>query len=129
MISGNDNFGLQIFGPSGNVVLGNYIGTNRAGTSVLGNSFDGVVIDAGGSNNTIGGTSAGARNIIAGNNADGVILAGPNNLVQGNYIGTDATGTVVLSNAGAGVTILDSAGNTVGGTVAEARNLISGNGF
>src|SRR5206468_457957 len=88
------------------------------------------------SNNTIGGTSAAARNIISGNHGNGVTIEGlraNGNFVQGNYIGTNITGTAAVANGtggtlptGAGVKIL-SANNTIGGTTAGARNVISGN--
>ena len=76
---------------SANAVQGNYIGTDFSGAKALGNTT-GVVLSSRASNNTIGGTSAGARNIISGNKADPVDVNGSNNLVQGNYIGTDVNG-------------------------------------
>ena len=50
------------------------------------------------------------------------------NVVEGNYIGTDVTGTIALANSAAAWTIIDASGNTIGGTTAAARNVISGNG-
>ena len=91
-------------------------------------------VGCGASNNTIGGASPGAGNLISGNGHDGVLLdvqGGPpitGNLIQGNYIGTDATGTHALGNA-TGVHIVGASNNTIGGSVAGAGNLISGNGF
>jgi titin len=136
VISGNAS-GIDISGslgalPTGNQVQGNYIGTNAAGTAAIPNSFAGVaIVDAPG--NTIGGTAAGARNVISGNavggNGRGVIISlssATNNEVLGNYIGTDAGGTVGLGNFW-GVEIFDADNNTIGGTVAAARNVISGN--
>jgi CSLREA domain-containing protein len=123
--------------PTGNLVQGNFIGTDVTGTIDLGNELDGVSL--GGNLNTIGGTTAGARNIISGNDVAGINLAsGTGNLAQGNFIGTDVTGTVALGNgqgevfkdgrAHAGVSITgDAVSNTIGGTSAEARNIISGN--
>lgn len=82
--------------------------------------------------NTIGGTSAGWRNVISGNSRAGVYIAGSGadkNIISGNYIGTDITGAAGLGNLGAGVEIVGGAqSNTVGGTIAEERNIISGNG-
>ena len=53
------------------------------------------------------------------------------NVVEGNYIGTDVTGTVALANALAGVAItastIPASNNTIGGTTPAARNVISGN--
>ena len=113
-------------GTVGNVVEGNYIGTNAAGTATLPNAVHGVAIFGGAGANTVGGTVAGAGNVISGNLDDGVFLAGAaGSLVAGNFIGTNAAGTAALGNDG-GIRI-DSAGNTVGGTTAAARNIISGN--
>jgi hypothetical protein len=90
----------------------------------------GVLIHAGAQDNTIGGTTAGERNVISGNNR-GVEIDGygaDGNVVKGNYIGTDAAGTAALGN-GYGLLIHAGAeGNTVGGTTAGERNVISGNG-
>jgi hypothetical protein len=127
IISGNSLFGIQIFG-QGNLVQGNYIGTDVSGTAELGNAGQGVTIDTL-TNNTIGGTTAGARNVISGNNQGIHIVRTcvPGNQVQGNYIGTNVSGTVALGNFD-GVLISNGASNNlVGGTVAEARNIISGN--
>jgi hypothetical protein len=117
---------------TGNVIEGNYIGTDVAGTTHVANGNDGVDIMGGADGNTIGGTATGARNVISGNSVAGINLVGPTqagNLVQGNYIGTDLTGTHTLANAINGV-VLDGSGaghQTIGGTTAAARNLISGN--
>jgi hypothetical protein len=51
------------------------------------------------------------------------------NRVAGNFIGTDATGTQDLGNAGVGVYVEDAPGNTIGGTAVAARNVISGNAY
>ena len=133
LISGATANGILITGngATGNVVEGNYIGTNAAGTSAIGNSLDGVFITAGASGNTIGGTSAGTGDLISGNVVDGVEIFGAGttgNVVEGDMIGTDFTGALALANHQDGVEIDASAsGNTVGGTAAGARNLISGN--
>ena len=106
-------------------MLGNFIGVNYTGTGVLGNSGNGIEIA--GSHNTVGGTAAGAGNVISGNSKDGVLMddiAGVD-LVLGNYIGTDRTGSKPLAN-NIGVE-LDGTDNTVGGTASGAGNLISGN--
>ena len=113
-----------------NQVLGNYIGTDVTGTVDLGNVFHGVVVK--GPYNTIGGTTPEARNVIAGNDGNGVWLREPasyGNQVLGNYIGVDSSGSVALGNTGyAGVRLADGASdNTIGGTTPGARNIISGN--
>ena len=51
------------------------------------------------------------------------------NLIQGNYIGTDATGMFAIPNAEDGIWLDGGSGNTVGGTVTAARNVIAGNGW
>src|SRR5262249_19176139 len=73
-------------GTTGNVVEGNFIGTDQAGRAGLGNGVDGVEIAAGASGNTIGGTTPGAANVIAGNASEGVLIDGgaANNFVEGN---------------------------------------------
>ena len=127
VISGN-SVGVLLFGEgaSSNVIEGNYIGTNAAGTAALGNGYYGVSISDGASN-TIGGTATGAGNVISGNGSAGVVLGSSGNLVQGNYIGTDATGTAALGNRAYGVDVTGGSGNTIGGTTAAARNVISSN--
>ena len=131
VISGNNRFGVEIVNGSatGNVLQGNFIGTNAAGTGPVGNSLSGLVVYNAASN-TIGGTAVGARNIISGNSENGVFLGAAgaaSNLVQGNYIGTDVNGTNDLGNTLQGVFVNSASGNTIGGTVAAAGNVISGN--
>ena len=53
---------------------------------------------------------------------------GSNNVIVGNIIGVDATGTQDLGNLGDGILIGDSDNNTIGGTSTEDRNIISGAG-
>jgi hypothetical protein len=123
VVSGNAT-GIQLNG-TGDVIQGNYIGTDVTGTLAVGNS-DGVVVQYGASNNTIGGTTAAARNVISGNihgDAFGVLIRyAPNNLVEGNYIGTDATGAYALGN-GSGVWLdADSVNNTISGNVIAANS-------
>jgi len=124
----NDN-GVDIQGveATGNNVMGNYIGTDPSGTKDLGASGDGVRISA--ADNTVGGTTAGARNIISAND-EGVVIVGNSakgNRIVGNYIGTDASGTKDLGNDTSGVTIVDAPNNTIGATIAGARNIIAFN--
>jgi hypothetical protein len=123
VVSANGRYGILI-ASSGTLVQGNSIGTNAAGTSALGNANEGILVDA--STNTIGGTSAGARNVISGNGADGIDIAGPGTTVQGNYVGTNAAGTNALPNSGSGIEILAD-NNTIGGTLNGAGNVVSGN--
>src|SRR5262249_29260046 len=132
LISGNGDHGVEIFGGkvSGNIVEGNFIGTNVTAAAALGNALDGVGIFLGATGNTVGGTVAGAGNVIPGNGADGVEIyeGATSNLVAGNLIGTDWTGTVALGNTLDGVGIHSGASdNKVGGYGGSlTRNVISG---
>ncbi|MDQ6705617.1 MAG: hypothetical protein M3Z85_06600, partial [Acidobacteriota bacterium] len=192
VISGNTQYGVWISSPNstGNVVLGNYIGTTADGSAALANAFGGVIVTDGSHNNTIGGTSAAARNIISGNTNAGIWITGSgvnqntvrnnyiglaangnaavpnsfgglylfngtqnnliadnvisgnasegirladvgtsNNVVQGNRLGLAPTGNGIFPNGFGGITILSGAtGNTIGGTNASQRNILSGNG-
>lgn len=119
--------GAIVLQSNGNVIEGNYLGTDLTGMVGLNNNRFGVQINNT-SNNRIGGTSTSVRNIISGNIQQGILLSGASpsgNLIQGNYIGTDVTGTRIVSND-YGI-FLAGTGNTVGGTVPGAQNLISGN--
>ena len=132
VISANGINGIDITGVAAadNVVWGNLIGTNAAGTSPAGNGSDGILILGKASGNSIGGTTAGKRNVISGNgNGVEIAVSGTTgNVVLGNYIGTDITGTLKLGNTSDGVLIDSSAsGNTIGGTATGAGNVISGN--
>lgn len=115
----------------GNVIEGNFIGTDATGTVAAPNSVHGVeAISCGfglkGSNNTIGGTTPAARNLVSGNAGSGILVQFSGNVVQGNFIGTDVHGTSALGNAGRGVNLNEN-GNTVGGVTVAARNIISAN--
>lgn len=127
LISGNTAYGLWIL-PSGhrNLIQGNLIGTDAVGASALGNGFDGIQI-RGGDANTIGGTADGAANVIAASGFSGIsiVTGAVSNVIQGNFSGTDATGTRALGNTN-GV-YLDAPDNTLGGTEAGAGNILSGN--
>lgn len=130
LISGNGLAGVSIQGSGGggNRVCGNFIGTDVTGKLALTNHNSGVSISGTGGN-VIGGTNAGDANVISGNALDGITLTGgtATNLIQGNLIGVNAAGSGSLRNVQNGITISGSTANTIGGTVAAARNLISGN--
>src|SRR5262249_52341782 len=118
VISGNAA-GLRIVASSNNVVQGNYFGLEPSGMLQLGGQGQGNIIILSGApgvasgpakDNLIGGTASGARNVMAAGGA-GVILGGDQaslttgNVVQGNFIGTDATGRgdATFHNNGPGV--------------------------
>jgi len=128
VISGNAIRGLRLVNTSDNVIVGNFIGTDVTGTARLGNASDGLVLDTGSTTNTIGGTSPGEGNLISANGGNGIYMASASfNVVQGNFIGTDFTGAVGLANGLCGMNLSGSGLNTIGGTEAGARNVISGN--
>lgn len=132
VISGNSASGVIVAGEgtAGNVLRGNFIGTDSAGKLDLGNSTSGVQIIDGAKDTVIGGVAPAARNVISGNNDDGIlIVAATNTIIRGNYIGADRTGTADLGNSGKGIMLREHAAlTTIGGTVAGAGNVISGNG-
>src|SRR6202035_3563995 len=79
-------------GADGNLIQGNFIGTDSTGHAHLGNAVGLAMLTQATGNNTVGGTTPAAGNVISGNTADGVVLldAGTNhNLLEGNFIGTD----------------------------------------
>ena len=122
VLSGNDEYGVWVSGTgtSGNTVLGNYIGTNPAGTAAVANDFGGVIV-TGGAHHQVIGTST-ARNLISGNGSAGLWLTGAgvsNNTVRGNWFGTDATGNAAVSGGLVGAYVIDGASD----------NLIEGNVF
>jgi hypothetical protein len=137
VISGNHKQGvsIQMADTNYNVVAGNYIGTDANGTAPLGNGFGGVIlyeVSGAPSGNRIGTDGDGVadeaeRNVISANARNGVTLAGAGvslNVVAGNSIGTDVTGTVALANAGAGVSLeLGAQSNRIGGTEALANTI------
>ena len=131
VISGNDSCGVCIHhtGAFLSRVEGNLIGTDKTGTNGLGNSDAGLIIlDSRG--NQIGETTPGARNIISANGSVGIVIAGVlsiGNLIEGNFIGTDISGTMNLGNSGNGMEISAATETTIGGTAPYARNIISCN--
>jgi parallel beta-helix repeat protein len=134
-VSGFPKDGISIDGGGGNVVRGNYVGTDPTGTAAIPNGTSapftgGVNIQSGGTNTLIGGTAPGAGNVISGNGGFGVFITGSGTIIQGNLIGTDATGMHALGNAIDGIAAPPSGlGNIlIGGTALGAGNVISGNG-
>jgi hypothetical protein len=85
VISGNLGDGVEISGSSGNLVQGNFIGTDNSGAPVLGNADDGVLLWQGASGNTVGGSGA-AANLIAGNSASAVEINQTQALASGNQV-------------------------------------------
>ena len=79
----------------------------------------GTALVNGAPNNTIGGLTSAAENLISGNAVEGIMISGPTasgNLIAGNLVGLDVNGLYSLGNSGDGVSISDAAQNTIGGT-------------
>ena len=127
---GTEGNGLYISAASGNIVQGNFVGTDISGSVSLGNVRSGINLEFSGNTNTIGGTVAGSRNIISGNGNIGVMIwASQGNIVQGNFIGTRVDGSSPLGNGGNGVHIYNGSGNSIGGSTAASGNTIAFNGY
>jgi hypothetical protein len=115
----------------GNVITGNFLGLDPTGTVLAGNSVGVDIVDSGG--NIIGGTTPASRNLISGNGSSGVSIQGAaaaNNLVQGNFVGPDRTGSKLLVFASTGIALgalgATQLGTQIGGTLAGAGNVIAG---
>ena len=120
----NTQDGVAITG-NANLVEGNVIGANPNVPNSFGNAGNGISIL--GDSNTIGGTAPGARNVINSSGLAGTLVMGNENVVEGNFIGTDVSGLLALPNSGDGVDLSPGFENTIGGTASGAANVISGN--
>jgi HYR domain len=119
--------GINLRQLPGNIVQGNFIGTDPTGAIAKSNST-GLTLASG--NNTIGGTTAAARNVISGNANQGIPANSPlanSNLIQGNFIGVSASGAGALTNGLQGIAFSTGSNNSIGGTVAGAGNTIAFN--
>ena len=113
VISGNVGHGIDavVVGGSGNQITGNYIGTNAAGTAAIPNTRSGIAIATSNTDWLAArrpelGTSSPATEISSIQFGGGVqIVGGGSNIVQGNLIGTNATGTAALGNKSRGIDI------------------------
>jgi parallel beta-helix repeat protein len=117
-------------GGSRNVVTGCLIGIDPTGTSVVANGNNGIELQGPGTGHRIGGATPEERNVLSGNGISGVQIHADGNVVVGNFVGTDATGTTALGNGGDGIILNSGAeANTIGGSSPGAGNVISGNHF
>ncbi|HEY0156947.1 MAG TPA: hypothetical protein VGF28_06595 [Thermoanaerobaculia bacterium] len=143
VISGNRSMGILFRGqagvgaPDGRVVQGNFIGVDATGTVAVANGTPGISIQ-GSDDSRIGGTLPGEGNVISGNGHEGVSISGSfgggsdhpvGNVLQGNRVGTDVTGTALVPNGSFGVSLFGARNTVVGGAEADARNIISGNAW
>ncbi|GAB5536217.1 MAG: hypothetical protein Rubg2KO_24660 [Rubricoccaceae bacterium] len=145
LISGNGGYGIVIGSPSGTLIQGNFIGPDISGTTSISREavFGAGVYVFGAFSTRIGGTEPGAGNLISGSGWAGVSLSElttgtrpggilANTFVEGNRIGTDASGTQPLGNWGPGIRLYRSPFGTVkgvhiGGTETGAGNIIAFN--
>jgi Calx-beta domain/Right handed beta helix region len=112
-------YGIQISLQGNNQILGNFIGTDATGTQIVRNVPYGILLQVGNSNLIAG-------NLISGANDYGLWLESSANVVRGNFIGTDITGTKALPN-GDGILVQNAHLNVIGGPSPAEGNLISGN--
>jgi CSLREA domain-containing protein len=128
----------------GNQIVGNFVGLNHQGTVAEPNQGDGIRI-SNASSNTIGGSTPALRNVVSGNNLDGIHIVGSTaspatgNLIQGNFVGVNSAGTgfvdfrpdiaspTAAGNFLHGIEISGGNANTVGGNTAGARNVVGFN--
>jgi hypothetical protein len=131
VISGNGGAGelaglLIDFGSPNQLVPGNYFGTDPSGAVGMGNSTA-IAAHESSPGNMLGGPAAGAGDVISAGIEAGLRLNSDNNVVQGNLIGTDASGGAALGNGGFGVGVFSASGNLIGGTSPGTGNVIAYN--
>ncbi|MGI8983253.1 MAG: FGLLP motif-containing membrane protein [Acidimicrobiales bacterium] len=125
VISTNEVAGVSITGDD-NVVVGNIVGLDPTGTVAAGNLDVGVLLGGGAARTRIGGTDPLDRNVISGNDSDGIRASGAvATVIVGNYVGPDAAGAGEVGN-GRGI-LLDNSPATIGGTAPGSGNVVSGN--
>ena len=138
----NSYYGIDTRNGNGLLISGNYIGLDKTGTVDLGNRYIGVYLgDATGVNyvgfkDDLANSNANhLRNVIGGNGNDAVRISNSNNqVIAGNYLGTDVTGTVAIGNSNYGIQLQGTSTNVLIGTNSNGdddileRNIISGNG-
>ena len=129
VIASDVGFALILADGSNMLVQGNYLGVNAAGTALLGSLASGIDIEQG-TGNSIGGAAPGAGNVINATNI-GISVGGVcanclfDTTIQGNLIGTDATGTVAFNALFNAIQVAASASTTIGGSTAGAGNVIT----
>jgi len=122
---------MDFDGIRNNKVTGCYIGTDPTGTIAQPNNWIGIhIVGTNSVGHIIGGSEEWQRNVISGNYNDGIqIHFGVTNcIIQGNYIGTDATGTRALGNENSGISLITSVDEPTG-SMKIFDNLVSGNGW
>ncbi|MFO0953951.1 MAG: right-handed parallel beta-helix repeat-containing protein [Isosphaeraceae bacterium] len=130
--------GIGLFFVGENVVEGNYIGFELDGVTPAGNRGQGITILGDGRNRVgtdgDGVNDAAERNVIGSNTGNGIFIQGGSseNVIAGNYIGTDASGTLRRANSFDGIFITEGSHSNLVGTNGDGvndaaeRNVISG---
>ena len=119
-INRGTGYGIFITSGDDNTIIGNYFGTDATGTTDQGMVYQSIVIGNGAERNTIGGPSQADRNVISGNDGGtggGIRIFGAantDNVIEGNYIGTDRTGSAPLGNRYGIMIHADAHDNTIG---------------
>jgi choice-of-anchor C domain-containing protein len=129
LVGGNLRRGVLVLGSgaTGTQLLGNWIGLNAAGTGALSNDH-GVIVDGTAGAVTIGGSAAGAGNVIAGNAQRQLVLdGGSGHVVQGNLIGLGAAGSAPLGSSSDFAVVLNGASSSlIGGSGPGQGNAVVG---
>ena len=123
VISANKYHGIRS-SSSGNTIQGNLIGTNSSGTMALPNGANGI--ETSGDHCLIGGSGLGQANIISGNDGSGISISGDDNVIVGNKIGTDITGSLLIPNKSNGITTFHVDHLVIGGIGISVANRILG---
>jgi hypothetical protein len=95
--TGATDHGIRISSANGNYVYGNIIGLSSDSTNILANGI-GIRLESGADDNVIGGLGANQSNVISGNDRGIWLGGGDRNVIEGNYIGTDASGNNLIGN-------------------------------
>lgn len=126
-VTGFSGSGIELLS-GGNRIECSYLGLSTDGVTVKANAANGIhIVDAAG--NIVGGPDGLARNVISGNTGEGVRIDGTlatGNVVQGNYIGTDASGAADRGNGASGVYIRRAPANSVVGNIVAGNNGFAG---
>ena len=130
VISGNSFTGINLNTAYDNDILSNCVGLDANGNTAVPNGSYGIYFQGASNNNNIGNGSTAGRNIVSGNTYYGIFFNGSgvnNNQILGNYVGTDASGTLDRGNGNFGIYLSQSPFNKIGDGTINGRNVISGN--
>lgn len=127
IISGNGASGIMLGSSANTTIAGNLIGLDPTGLTPMPNSLYGIEVENS-PNSIVGGSNSAPHNIISANGSSGIKLSSSSDAsITGNWIGLDVTGLVARGNSQYGIELTNSSNSTIGGSVANTRNVISGN--